>query len=140
MAPNKTQATTHSVDAFIAGVADRTAQADCRALTGLMSRVTGEPPVMWGSAIVGFGRYAYRYDSGRTGESAVVGFSPRKASLVLYIMPGFAEFEPLLARLGKHSVGKSCLYVKRLADIDMTVLEDLVSRSVEAMRLRYPVT
>ena len=139
MAENKTKPTEEGVEAFIGSIVDPQRQADCRTLMGLMQRFSGEPPVMWGPSIVGFGRYDYKYESGRSGEFFLVGFSPRKANLTLYIVPGFAEYEPLLGRLGKHSIGKSCLYVKRLADIDMKVLEQMVSLSIEGMRKRYPV-
>ena len=102
-----------------------------------MREVTGERPKMWGSSIVGFGSYHYTYASGREGDWPVVGFAPRKQNLVLYIMPGFARYESLLARLGKHRTGKSCLYVNKLDDIDPEVLEELVRESVDEMKRRY---
>jgi hypothetical protein len=119
-----------SVDEFLAVVPNATRRADAEVLARLMADVTGQPPAMWGTSIIGFGRYHYRYATGREGDSPVVGFSPRKAQLVLYLTDGFEEYGELLGRLGKHSTGKSCLYVKRLADVDLAVLEELVRRSV----------
>lgn len=130
---NKTQATTADVDAFLDGVADAQRREDCRRVRALMEAATGAPAVMWGPSIVGFGRYHYRYESGREGEWMVTGFSPRKNDLTLYIMPGFERYEALMAKLGKHKTGKSCLYLKRLADVDMAALEQLVRESVQAM-------
>ena len=138
MADSKTRPTAASVADFIRAVPDAAKRADAEALVGLMRRVTGEEPCLWGPSIIGFGRYRYVYDSGRAGEAPLTGFSPRKAATVLYVMTGFGGAEPLLDRLGRHSLGKSCLYVKRLADLDMAVLEALVTRSVAAMRARYP--
>jgi hypothetical protein len=103
-----------------------------------MREVTGERPVMWGPSIVGYGQYRYVYESGREGDWMLVGFSPRKTALTLYIMPGFSRYEELMQRLGKHSTGKSCLYLKKLADVDMTVLRELVGASVEHMRRKAP--
>jgi hypothetical protein len=104
-----------------------------------MERATGEPPAMWGSNIVGFGRYHYRYESGREGDAAPVGFSPRAKELVIYLAADAADREALLGRLGKHRTGKSCLYVKRLEDVDRGVLQALVAASVAAVRERYPL-
>ncbi len=137
MADNKTKPTTVSVEAFIGSVPDANKRADALVLIGMMQRATGEQPVMWGPSIIGFGSYHYRYESGREGDSPIVGFSPRKAALVLYIVTGFRGAEPLLAKLGKHTTGKSCLYVKRLADIDQKVLRKLVDQSVVAVRAKY---
>jgi len=134
---NKTLATDASVAAFIAAVPDAQRRADSEALIGLMSRVTGYPPKMWGPSIVGFDHYHYVYDSGREGDMAMVGFSPRKQNLVLYIVPGFKDYEALLKRLGKHKTGKSCLYLNKLADVDIAVIEKLVAASVAAMRGKY---
>lgn len=133
MAELKTAQNDGDVEAFIASVEDETKRQDCRTLVDLMSKVTGSPPSMWGTAIVGFGSYRYRYASGRENDWFKVGFSPRKQSLTLYIMDGFDEYESVLERLGKHSTGKSCLYVRRLADVDMDVLTELVERSVRHM-------
>jgi hypothetical protein len=133
MSELKTAQNDGDVEAFIASVEDETKRRDCRTLVDLMSKVTGSPPSMWGTAIIGFGSYRYRYASGRENDWFKVGFSPRKQSLTLYIMDGFDEYESVLERLGKHSTGKSCLYVKRLSEIDMDVLTELVERSVRHM-------
>lgn len=137
MAANKTQVTTVSPAAFIAGVDGDERRKDCRELVALMRDVTGHPPKMWGPGIVGFGQYHYRYESGREGDSLLTGFSPRKQELVLYLGPGL-DNKKLMAKLGKHKAGKGCLYVKTLDDIDRTVLKALVTESVAAMRTRYP--
>lgn len=136
-AQNKTVATDANVAAFIAAVPDAQRRADSEALVDLMSRATGCPPKMWGPGIVGFDSYHYVYDSGREGDMAMVGFSPRKQHLVLYIVPGFKDYEALLKRLGKHKTGKACLYLNKLADADSAVLEQLVAASVAAMRSKY---
>lgn len=133
MAELKTKATDESVAEFLAKVEDTARRADCEAVRAMMQRATGCEAKMWGASIVGFGKYAYKYESGRTGEWMVTGFSPRKTNLTLYIMPGFARYDALMARLGKHKTGKSCLYLKRLADVDTAVLEELITASVEAM-------
>jgi hypothetical protein len=129
-AQNKTQATTSSVDEFLAGVEDPGRQADCRQVLAIMERATGETPRMWGPSIVGLGSTHYSYESGREGDFFLIGFSPRKSDLTLYILPGIQSYPEHLARLGKHKTGKSCLYLKRLADIDVAVLEDLIQTSV----------
>ena len=133
MAELKTQQNDASVTDFINGV-DEKRRDDCFALLDLMEEVTGAPATMWGSAIVGFGNYHYTYASGREGDWPVVGFSPRKQNLTLYIMAGFDRYEELLAKLGKHSTGKSCLYIKRLSDVDRDVLRELVQASVAHMQ------
>jgi hypothetical protein len=117
------------VAAFIDGVQDQTRREDSRALVALMGAVTNEPARMWNASIVGFGEYHYRYDSGREGDLFKVGFSPRKANLTLYLLSDVAKNGDLLARLGPHKTGKSCLYVKRLADLDKDVLTELIKRS-----------
>jgi hypothetical protein len=134
---NKTKPTAVEVDDFLGRVSDPAKRADALALVQMMRSATGAPAVMWGPSIVGFGSYHYRYESGHEGDSPIVGFSPRKASLVLYIVTGFAEAGPLLARLGKHTTGKSCLYIKRLADVDVAVLRTLIEQSVAGVRARY---
>lgn len=136
MAQAKTKPTAVSVGAFLDTVSAEK-RADALALIDLMQAATAEPPVMWGPSIVGFGSYHYRYESGREGDSPLVGFSPRKTALVLYIVTGFSEEQALLAKLGKHTTGKSCLYVKRLSDVDLRVLRRLVDRSVAAVRAKY---
>jgi hypothetical protein len=125
----KTQPTDADVEAFLAGIADARRREDSQAICRLMADETGEAPRMWGSGIVGFGSYHYVYASGREGEWMALGFAPRKANLTLYLMDGFSGYEELLARLGKHSTGKSCLHVKRLSDVDVDVLREMVRRS-----------
>jgi hypothetical protein len=138
MAELKTKENNQSVDAFLATVEDPRKREDCYTLVKIMQAATGEGPRMWGDAIVGFGRYRYKYATGRTGEWPIVAFSPRKQNLTLYIMAGFELYDELLSRLGKHTTGKSCLYVKRLSDLDMEVLETLVEASVAHMRATNP--
>ena len=137
MSDLKTRPTALSVDAFVDAVDDEHKRADCRAVAELMADITGAEGVMWGSSIVGFGSYHYRYASGREGDFFEAGFSPRKRALTIYVMAGFAEYDDLLARLGKHRTGKSCLYVKRLADIDLDVLREMLIRSVAYIRAKY---
>lgn len=139
---NKTQPTTVAVGEFLDGI-DPARRADADRLVEIMSAATGEPPVMWGGSIVGFGRYAYRYDSGREGESSLVGFSPRKAEFSIYLLGVYFpetrdRTSELLQRLGRHRMGKSCLYVRMLSDIDETVLRQLVDLSVSELRRHYP--
>lgn len=137
MAENKTKPTTVSAARFIASVADARQRRDCRALAALMRDVTGTPARMWGASIVGFDQYHYRYDSGREGDAPLTGFAPRARGLVLYLGPGLDE-AALLDRLGRHKVGKGCLYLATLDDVDRSVLRRLVTASVSAMRRRYP--
>ena len=138
MADNKTKPTRLSVAAFIDGLTDQTKRADAKALVKLMQSATGEKPKMWGPSIIGFGSYHYKYDSGREGDMPVAGFSPRKAATVIYGLTGSNGSEALLAKLGKHTAGKGCLYIKKLADVDPKVLEALVAKAVEAKRARHP--
>ncbi|MCL4837606.1 MAG: DUF1801 domain-containing protein [Thermoanaerobaculia bacterium] len=139
MAELKTAPTGASVAAFVAAVDDAGRRADCERLLEIMQRVTGAPPAMWGPSIVGFGRYRYRYTSGREGHWMLAGFSPRKRDLTVYVLAGFAGQEERLARLGKHRAsGGSCLYLKRLADVDLAVLEELLRASVAEIRRTYP--
>ena len=138
MAENKTKPTKLSVAAFIDTLTDPTKRADAKALVKLMQRAAGEEPKMWGPSIIGFGSYYYKYDSGREGDMPLAGFSPRKAATVFYVMTGFSDSAALLAKLGKHTTGKACLYVKKLADVDQKVLEALVVKSVAAKRTRRP--
>lgn len=125
---------------FLDAVPDPKKRKDAKALLGLMKAATGERPAMWGSSIVGFGEYHYKYDSGREGDSCVVGFSPRAQNLTVYISPGyvFPQYKSLLAKLGPHKLGKACLYIKRLEDVDAKVLSQLVKRGYEDMKKRYP--
>ncbi len=138
MAELKTQENDASVADFLNAIPDEAKRADAWRVARLMEEVTGEPPRMWGDSIVGFGHYRYRYASGREGDWMLTGFSPRKANLTLYIMAGFDHYEDLRARLGKHTVGKSCLYVKRLSDLDEAALRQLVAQSVDHMRATNP--
>ena len=129
MAENKTKATVASVDDFLDAVADPQRREDGKALRAMMERVSGEPAAMWGPSIVGFGVHRYKYESGREGEICRIGFSPRSTGLVLY--GGFLRSPALLARLGKHKTGKGCLYVKRLADVDAAVLEEMAAAALD---------
>jgi len=138
MAENKTKSTNASVAAFIDALADQTRRADAKALVKLIQGVTGEKPKMWGPAIIGFGSHHYKYDSGREGDMPLVGFSPRKAATVLYGAIGFSGSEAMLAKLGKHTTGKGCLYIKKLADVDQSVLQALITKSVAAKRAKRP--
>jgi len=131
MSGNKTIPTSKSVADFLDAVRNDQKRADSHVLLELMKKITGEPPVMWGASIVGFGQYHYKYDSGREGKMLLTGFSPRKQNLTLYIMAGFSRYESLLNKLGKHSTGKSCLYIKKLADINMDVLNYIITLSYE---------
>ena len=133
---NKTKPTTLSVTAFIEALPDDARRADAKALVKLMRSATGEKPAMWGPSIIGFGSYHYKYESGREGDMPVAGFSPRKAATVIYGLTGSNGSEALLAKLGKHTAGKGCLYIKKLADVDPKVLEALVAKAVEAKRAR----
>lgn len=136
MAEPKTRPTKASVAGFLAAVADEQRRKDCLAVEKMMRKATGAKPVMWGTSIVGFGAYTYTDARGQSNDWPVVGFSPRKNDLTLYLMPGFAGREALLAKLGKHRTGVSCLYLKRLADVDATVLEKLIAQSVADMAPR----
>jgi Domain of unknown function (DU1801) len=133
MAENKTKATTVSVSAFIDGLSDENKRADAKTLVKLLQSAAGEKPKMWGPSIVGFGSYHYTYDTGREGDMPVVAFSPRKAATVLY---GLSEAEALLPKLGKHTRGKGCVYIKKLADVDQKVLKAMVVKSIAARRAR----
>lgn len=137
MAENKTRASGASVDAYIAGRASEKQKADCNALMALFRRVTGQPPRMWGPSIVGYGSYRYTCASGRSGEMCLTGFAIRGRELVVYLSAEGAAQEALLSRLGKFRMGKSCLYFKRLDDIDETVLQQLVQDSVAELKRRY---
>ena len=138
MSDLKTRPTDASVEAFLDAVDDERRRSDARVVAGMMAEITGSTGVMWGSSIVGFGTYHYRYASGREGTFFETGFSPRKRALTLYVMAGFSEYEDLLGRLGRHTTAKSCLYVRRLADVDLDVLRNLLARSVAYVRAKYP--
>jgi Domain of unknown function (DU1801) len=134
MAENKTQKTTASVTDFINGIADESRRKDCRTVLKLMKDATGAPPRMWGSSIVGFGDFRYKYDSGREGDWFLAGFSPRKDSLTLYLVPGLHAHAARLKSLGTCKTGKSCLYIKRLSDVDQSVLKLLIADAVRAAK------
>jgi len=134
MAELKTKITKANVDEFIKSVKDEQKRVDCFKIVDIMQKATKAEPKMWGTSIVGFGTYHYKYASGREGDWMLIGFSPRKQNLTLYIMSGFDEYASLLSKLGKHSKGKSCLYIKRLDDIDMKVLKELIAKSVKHMQ------
>jgi hypothetical protein len=136
MADSKTKPTKLSVTAFIDALTDETKRADAKALVKLMQSATGEKPKMWGTSIIGFGSCHYKYETGREGDMPLAGFSPRKAATVLYSVAGSSDSKALLAKLGKHTTGKGCLYIKKLADVDQKVLEALVVKSVAARRAR----
>nr|WKN35380.1 DUF1801 domain-containing protein [Tunicatimonas sp. TK19036] len=138
MATLKTQPNDRDVTEFLASIEDIQRREDCFKLLTLMQEITGETPQYWHSNIVGFGTYHYRYESGREGDWFITGFSPRKQNLTLYIIAGFDKYEELMNQLGRHKTGKSCLYVNRLADIDMKVLRELIARSVHFMREKHP--
>lgn len=133
MAELKTKPTKDSVQGFLKRIPDEQRRKDCQVVLDLMEEVTGAKAEMWGPSIVGFGRYRYKYESGREGEWMVTGFSPRKNDLTLYIMRGFEQAPDLMKRLGKHKTGKSCLYIKKLEDVDLKVLKQLVSKSVKKL-------
>lgn len=139
MASNKTHVTEVSPADFIASVEHPVRRADAQALDVLFREVTGFQPKMWGPTIIGYGTYHYRYESGREGDTLATGFSPRKSSLSIYIMPGYADFGDILDRLGKHKIGKACLYVNKLADIDTAVLRELIRVGLDDLDARWPV-
>jgi hypothetical protein len=136
MAELKTKPTRRSVSAYLAAIPDADRRRDARTLSLIMQEVSGEKPVLWGGAIVGFGRYHYKYASGHEGETALIGFAPRKDRLTIYLLDGFDGRGEQLARLGKHSKGKSCLHIKRLDDVDVKVLRQMLKSSVTQMRKR----
>jgi len=136
---NKTKATGVNPSDFVAAVEPEKKRADAQTLLAFFNRVTGLEPMMWGPSMIGYGRYHYKYETGREGEFFLTGFSPRKANLSIYVMPGYryGEMEDLLARLGKHKLGKSCLYINKLADVDMDVLEQIVRNGLAYMYENY---
>ena len=138
MAELKTKLNDASVEAFLDGIADERKRQDSYTILTMMQEVTGAKAKMWGDSIVGFGSYHYKYASGREADWMLVGFSPRKQNLTLYIMSGFEQYGDLLGRLGKHSTGKGCLYIKKLQDIDLATLRELVRLSVEHMASTNP--
>jgi hypothetical protein len=134
MVENKTKQTEVSVKEYIDALTDETKRKNAKALVKLMQSATGEKPKMWGPSIVGFGSYHYKYESGREGDMPIIAFSPRKPAFVLYVGAGSEEIQPLLPKLGKHTTGKGCLYVKKLEDVNQEVLEKILAKSVAAKR------
>jgi len=134
MAETKTKPTASSVEAFIDKVPNEEVRDDCYTLIKLMQKITGSPPVMWGPSIIGFGKYHYKYESGHEGEICLTGFSPRKPNITIYA----AVQAPLMKKLGKHKATKACIYIKKLADVDLKVLEKLVTDSVRGLQKKYP--
>lgn len=137
MAELKTKENSASVAAFLNAVEDTGRRRDAKKVAAMMRAATGSQAKMWGTSVIGFGSYHFKYASGREGDWMLIGLSPRKQNLTLYIMTGFREFDTLMAKLGPHKTGKSCLYIKRLADIDLKVLESLIKRSISHMRRKY---
>jgi hypothetical protein len=137
MAENKTNATRASVDGYLAGIGDEARRKDCQTLARLMAKATREKPTLWGSSLVGFGSYHYKYDSGREGDSCLTGFSSRKSDISVYLTGSFPGREELLAKLGKHKMAKACLSIRKLSDVDLDVLEQLVVRSFAERKRLY---
>jgi hypothetical protein len=137
MAENKAKATEASVERYLSAIQDEARRKDCEALAKLMTKVTKQPPIMWGTSIVGFGSYHYKYESGREGDSCVTGFSSRKGDISVYLTASVIRQEKLLAKLGKHKVSKGCLYVHKLSDVDLKVLEQLIVGTVAERKHRY---
>ncbi|HYM80547.1 MAG TPA: DUF1801 domain-containing protein [Candidatus Limnocylindria bacterium] len=138
MAELMTKPTRASAETFLESIADETRRQDCLTIAKIMKQATRADARMWGPSMVGFGSYHYRYASGHEGECFVTGFSPRKQALTLYIMPGVRRYESLTKKLGKHKTGKSCLYIKRLADVDLAVLKELIAQSVRQAQASHP--
>jgi hypothetical protein len=137
MAEQKTKPTTISVEGFLEKIPDEGVRDDCQIIMKLMKKTTGASPKMWGPSIVGFGQYHYKYDSGHEGFACLTGFSPRKQNITLYLMPGVTGREDLLNKLGKHKAGKGCLYIKKLDDVNISVLETLIEESVSFLKKKY---
>lgn len=136
----KTKPTEVSVESYLAAIADDTRREDCRVLSDIMQRLSGHPPKMWGTSIVGFGQYHYKYASGHEGDACLIGYSSRKGDISVYLLPGYEsdETRALLAQLGRHKIGKACLYIRRLSDVQLPVLEQLIAHSIADTRARYP--
>lgn len=137
MAELKTKKNNASVKEFLDSIEDEQKRKDCQEISKMMRKASGKMPKMWGDSIVGFGEYHYKYASGREGDMCRIGFSPRKQNIVVYIVDGFEKYEKLMAKLGKHKTGKSCLYIKRLEEIDKTVLEKLIVESLKYFDKKY---
>lgn len=138
MTEPKTKPTVQSVEDFLNAIPDEQKRADAFAIVKLMKQVTRFKPTMWGSSIVGFGRYHYKYASGHEGDSCLVGFSPRKQNFTLYLMLGVADYSDLLNKLGKYKTGKGCLYINKLADVDVPTLKELIKQAVKQLKAMYP--
>ncbi len=138
MAELKTKASGKSVERFLRSVKDKKRREDCFIVLTVMKQITKSRPKMWGPSIVGFGKYHYKYKSGREGDFFLTGFSPRAKSLTLYVLAGFAQYDSLMKRLGKVKTGKSCLYIQSLDDVNVSVLKKLIEQSVKHMKKRYP--
>ena len=137
MSELKTKKNEASVESFLSTIEDLKKRVDASKILEILQKATKRKPKMWGKTMVGFGSYDYKYESGREGSWFLAGFSPRKQNLTIYIMPGFSEMTDLLSKLGKHKLGKSCLYINKLSDIDTNILEKIVRKSVSIMRKRY---
>ena len=137
MAENKTKATEASVESYLSAIEDEARRRDCEALAKLMTKATKQPPKMWGTSIVGFGSYHYKYESGREGDSCLTGFSSRKSAISIYLTESVTGQEKLVSKLGKHTLGKGCLYVHKLSDVDLKVLEQLIIGTVAERKRRY---
>lgn len=138
MAELKTKKNSGSVSTFLNSIENEEKRKDAKHLAKLLSKVTGHKPTMWGSSIVGYDSYTYTYPTGRSGEWPAIGFSPRKQNISIYIMPGYQDFGPLLKALGPHTTGKSCLYIKRLSDVDEKVLIKILTKGYTDLKKKYP--
>lgn len=138
MAELKTKPSDTDVHKYLQAVEPAVRREDAFTLVALMERISGQTPKMWGDSMIGFGSYHYRYESGHEGDSFRVGFAPRKSALSVYIMPGYQDYSEILQRLGKHAKGKACLYLKKLSDVDLSVLEELIQRALQDMERMYP--
>jgi hypothetical protein len=137
MAQNKTLATEASVESYLSAIEDEARRKDCEDLAKLMTKATKQQPIMWGTSIVGFGSYHYKYESGREGDACLTGFSSRKGDISIYLVASFSGQEELLTKLGKHKMGKGCLYINKLSDVDLEVLEQLIIGSVAERKRHY---
>jgi hypothetical protein len=138
MADQKTKTGTESVADFIATIPNETLRKDCETLVEILKKISKHEPVLWRRSIIGFGKYHYKYASGYEGDSSLIGFSPGKDKISLYLMPGFAEETTLLPKLGKYKAGKGCLYIKKLDDINLSILKELAMESIDGLKKRYP--
>ena len=139
MAENKTQKTDVNPQSYIDAISKDDRRADCQKILEMMAEMTGWEPKMWGATIVGFGEYHYKYDSGREGDALRIGFSSRAQNISIYIMPGYQDFEDELARLGKYKIGKACLYINRLSDVDEAVLREIMAKGLRLLEEKYPL-